>query len=146
MRDEIPPALLRSCAPALTIQTKEVNKWKVSISASKDLFNISERTIFAKVKSSIYYILFNLTPVINREGNVWMGRRSTCIFESFANWCSWLYLISLHSPAFDVSLLVPYHFAEFGIKDRILTKVSASKVLPNHVKSFLENRAITPPF
>ena len=66
--------------------------------------------------------------------------------ESFANWCSWLYLISLHSPAFDVSLLVPYHFAEFSIKDRILTKVSASKALPNHVKSFLENRAITPPF
>ena len=76
MRDEIPPALLRYTP--FTIQTKEVNKWKVSISASKDLFNISERTIFAKVKSSIYYILFNLTPVINREGNVWMGRRIIC--------------------------------------------------------------------
>lgn len=60
---------------------------------------------------------------------------------------TWLhYLISLHSPAFDVSLFIPYHFAEFGNKDRIFTKVSASKALPNHVKSFLENRAITPPF
>lgn len=57
-----------------------------------------------------------------------------------------VYLISLHSPAFDVSLFIPYHFAEFGNKDRIFTKVSSSKTLPNHVKSFLENRAITPLF
>lgn len=34
-----------------------------------DLFNVPERTIFAKVKSSIYYILSNLIPVTNSEEN-----------------------------------------------------------------------------
>ena len=63
------------------------------------------------------------------------------------NISTWLrYLISLHSPAFDVSFSFLAILAEFGTKDRILTKVSASKALPNHVKSFLENRAITPLF
>ena len=36
----------------------------------KDLFNVYDGTIFAKVKLSIYYILSNLIPVTNSEGNV----------------------------------------------------------------------------
>ena len=40
------------------------------ISALKDLLNVSERTIFSKVKSSMYCILSNLIPVPNSGENV----------------------------------------------------------------------------
>lgn len=64
-----------------------------------DLFNVSERTIFAKVKSSIYYILSNLIPVTNSEENEslelsclnsWLSASVLVYlhFEFSANWCS----------------------------------------------------------
>lgn len=61
--------------------------------------NVSERTIFAKVKSSIYYILSNLIPVTNSEENEslelsclnsWLSASVLVYlhFEFSANWCS----------------------------------------------------------
>ena len=51
---------------------------------TKDFFDLSERTIFAKVKSFIYHILLNLFPFITSqaieslEPNILEPRSSQC--------------------------------------------------------------------
>ena len=68
--------------------------------AELDLFNVLERTIFAKVKSSIYYKLSNLIPVTNSEENV--SVEPSCL----ASWLSASVLVDLHFRIFGESVLI----------------------------------------
>ena len=71
--------------------------------------------------------------------------RLALLVDGFANIGAHNYALYLY-----IRLLLMFFYSFFTIsanfKDRILTKVSASKALPTHVKSLFKNQAITTPF